>query len=371
MLIFRYLFRETAKTQLAVLAVLLLIFTSQKFVRVLSQAAEGNVAGEIIAKVMLLNMPAFLILILPISMFIGVLVAHGRLYADSEMVVLQACGYSTAQLLRDTMVLGLLSTAAAGFNTLYLSPYTNELEQQLFDQMDAEAGISVLVQGRFESLGGGVVTFVEQIENKGQHLEKVFVAHTPAEGSDTRPSVVMAEEGGIERRTDGSQWMVLSNGKRYEQAPEELDYSILHFERYRVYLREQEGNQSQRRLWSLPTKQLIGSEDLTQIAELQWRISLPLTIPILTLMVVPLAAVNPRQGRYAKLLPAILLYLSYYLMLSAARSALEEGKMPPEVGLWSVHALMLFISLSYLFIRSEYYLKVRGKVKGKACVSDS
>ncbi len=210
--------------------------------------------------------------------------------------------------------------------------------------------------------------FVQSLQ---PHLEKVFVAHTPAEGSDTRPSVVMAEEGGIERRTDGSQWMVLSNGKRYEQAPEELDYSILHFERYRVYLREQEGNQSQRRLWSLPTKQLIGSEDLTQIAELQWRISLPLTIPILTLMVVPLAAVNPRQGRYAKLLPAILLYLSYYLMLSAARSALEEGKIPPEVGLWSVHALMLFISLSYLFIRSEYYLKVRGKVKGKACVSDS
>ncbi|MGY5450549.1 LPS export ABC transporter permease LptF [Agarivorans sp. MS3-6] len=371
MLIFRYLFKETAKTQLAVLAVLLLIFTSQKFVRVLGQAAEGNVAGEIIAKVMLLNMPAFLILILPISMFLGVLVAHGRLYADSEMVVLQACGYSTAQLLRDTLILALFSTAAAGFNTLYLSPYTNELEQKLFDQMDAEAGISVLVQGRFESLGGGVVTFVEQIENKGQHLEKVFVAHTPSGDSDTRPSVVMAAEGGIERRTDGSQWMVLTNGKRYEKAPEQLDYSVLHFERYRVYLRQQEGNQSQRRLWSLPTRDLWGATELTHIAELQWRISLPLTIPILTFMVVPLAAVNPRQGRYAKLLPAILLYLSYYLMLSAARSGVEDGSLAPHIGLWSVHLLMLVIALAYLFIRSEYYLKMRGKIKGKACVSNS
>ncbi|WP_427979217.1 LPS export ABC transporter permease LptF [Agarivorans sp.] len=371
MLIFRYLFKETAKTQLAVLAVLLLIFTSQKFVRVLAQAAEGNIAGEIIAKVMLLNMPAFMILILPISMFIGVLVAHGRLYADSEMVVLQACGYSTAQLLRDTMILGLISTLAAGFNTLYLSPYTNDLEQKLFDQMDAEAGISVLVQGRFESLGGGVVTFVEQIENKGQHLEKVFVAHTPRGDDDTRPSVVMAKEGGIERRADGSQWMVLKDGKRYEQAPDQLDFNILHFERYKVYLREQQSNPSQQRLYSMPTAQLWGSQELNQIAELQWRLSLPLTIPILTFMVVPLAAVNPRQGRYAKLLPAILLYLSYYLMLSAARSALEDGKLAPEIGLWSVHALMLLIAMSYLFIRSEYYLKLRGKIKGQACVSNS
>ncbi|WP_432454499.1 MULTISPECIES: LPS export ABC transporter permease LptF [unclassified Agarivorans] len=371
MLIFRYLFKETAKTQLAVLAVLMLIFTSQKFVRILAQAAEGNVAGEIIAKVMLLNVPSFLILILPISMFIGVLVAHGRLYADSEMVVLQACGYSTAQLLRDTLVLGLLFTVVAAANTLYVSPYTNYLEQRLFDQMDAEAGMSVLVQGRFESLGGGVVTFVEQIENKGEHLEKVFVAHTPAAGSETRPSVVMAEEGGIERRSDGSQWMVLSNGKRYEQAPKDLDFSILHFERYKVYLREQESTQSQRRLWSQPTMELWGATELAQIAELQWRISLPLTIPILTFMVVPLAAVNPRQGRYAKLLPAILLYLSYYLLLSAARSAVEEGTLPPHIGLWSVHALMFSIALSYLFIRSEYYLKVRGKFKGKACVSNT
>ena len=42
-----------------------------------------------------------------------------------------------------------------------------------------------------------------------------------------------------------------------------------------------------------------------------------------------MARVNPRQGRYAKLPPAILLYLSYFLLLSAARSAIDSGRLPP------------------------------------------
>ncbi|WP_051326518.1 MULTISPECIES: LPS export ABC transporter permease LptF [Aliagarivorans] len=365
MLVFRYLFRETFKTQIAVLAILLLIFSSQKFVRILGQAADGSIPGNIIAQLMLFNMPSFLVLILPISLFIGVLLAHGRLYAESEMVVLQACGYSTSQLLRDTMVLGLISMAFSAANTLYVSPYTQELEQRLFDQVKAEAGLATLVPGRFTSLGGGAVTFVEQITNKGRQLEKVFVAHSP-DDEDARASIVMASKGEIEEHDDGSLWLVLRDGKRFEQAPEHLDHSVLHFEEYQAHISERGDVQTQRRLRALPTEQLLANrEDLRTEAELQWRIGLPLSVPILVMLVVPLAAVNPRQGRYAKLLPAILLYLSYYLLLSAARSALEDGKLPPQIGLWAVHGLMFTIGSVYLFLRSEWFLIGRQWLKGK------
>ena len=84
-------------------------------------------------------------------------------------------------------------------------------------------------------------------------------------------------------------------------------------------------------------------------AELQWRISLPILVFIVTLMAVPLSRVNPRQGRYLKLLPAILLYMAYLTILIAARGALEKGKLPMALGLWWVHALFLLIGLGLLY----------------------
>jgi lipopolysaccharide export system permease protein len=99
----------------------------------------------------------------------------------------------------------------------------------------------------------------------------------------------------------------------------------------------------------MPTSSLLGSDDIRSKTELQWRLSLPLLVFIVTLMAVPLSRVNPRQGRFLKLLPAILLYMAYLTILIAARGALEKGKIPPALGLWWVHAIFLFIGLGLLY----------------------
>jgi lipopolysaccharide export system permease protein len=100
---------------------------------------------------------------------------------------------------------------------------------------------------------------------------------------------------------------------------------------------------------ALPTSSLFGSPELRSIAELQWRISLPLLVFIVTLMAVPLSRVNPRQGRFLKLLPAILLYMAYLTILISARGALEKGKLSPVIGLWWVHGIFLVIGLGLLY----------------------
>jgi len=68
-----------------------------------------------------------------------------------------------------------------------------------------------------------------------------------------------------------------------------------------------------------------------------------------TLIAVPLSRVNPRQGRFLKLLPAILLYMGYLTILISARGALEKGKLSPALGLWWVHVLFLLIGLGLLY----------------------
>ncbi|CAG9000109.1 MAG: Lipopolysaccharide export system permease protein LptF [Candidatus Celerinatantimonas neptuna] len=349
--------------------VLMLIFISQKFVQILGDAADGHIPGAFVAKILLLTIPNLAILILPISFFIGVLFAHGRLYADSEMSVLFACGYSPNRVLGITAAVGSITLLLAAANSLYLTPYMNTMKQQVMANIKADSGISSITPGRFVELNHQAVAFVEDITHNGKHMEKVFAAYTPP-AQRGRPSVVMAEHGDLRKNPDGSQWLDLDKGTRYEGTLGELNFRVMHFGRYSVQLKERSDSVERQKIRALPTLKLFSSDNPDKTAELQWRIAMPVSVIMLILMVVPLATVNPRQGRYAKLFPAIMLYLSYYLLMSAARSSLEDGRMPWYLGIWLVHLLMLAIGAGFLFFKSEKFLRVKAWMKGERHVSD-
>ena len=97
-----------------------------------------------------------------------------------------------------------------------------------------------------------------------------------------------------------------------------------------------------------PTAELIGSESVEDQAQLHWRFSLPILALVVTLLAVPLSKVNPRQGRYARMLPSIILYLFYLTLLSTARSQIEDGKLDVYV-LYAVHLAFLILALNMLF----------------------
>ena len=93
----------------------------------------------------------------------------------------------------------------------------------------------------------------------------------------------------------------------------------------------------------MSTAALWQSDEPTHAAELQWRISLVLLIPVLTLMAVPLSRVSPRQGRYAKIVPAVFLYILYFGLLLVSRDMTAAGELPLFIGLWWVHAVFLLL----------------------------
>jgi len=348
-LLFRYLFKETLKTQLAVLFVLMLIFLSQRFVKILANASEGDIPADLVLTLVGLNLPYLALLMLPLSLFVGILFAFGRLYAESEMTVMYATGYSPVRVMRTAQIMALLTAAVAGLNTFWLAPYAMERQTQVLEQAEADAGLATLMQGRFQKPGGQAVVYVEQISPRRDRLERVFVARLPSDelsgDKKERPSIIVAEGGVVHEDGDGVQWLTLEQGHRYEGLSDRLDYRLLDFDSYRIRLKDRQVERKRRKLNAEPTLALLGSDDPDYIAELQWRISLPLSIPLLTLIVVPLSAVNPRQGRYAKLFPAILLYLSYFMLLSASRSAIESGSLSPWIGMWGVHGLALLLGV--------------------------
>ncbi len=368
MLVSRYLISEVFKSQLAVFLVLITIFISQKFVRVLADASEGDIPGQLVMSIILLNLPQLAGLILPLSVFLGVLLAYGRIYADSEMTIFHACGISEWYVARVTLVFSLIFAIICGGFTLYLAPLSSEYEYQVKEQAEADAGLSSLISGRFqETANKKSVVFVHDISRDGKALQQVFVAQMPGQQNNeqAKNSIVYAERGNVVEGENGEQQLILSNGHRYYGEVDQTNFEVIEFGQYQIQIVEQEVERKRRKLSAYPTSVLWDDDQPDAIAEMQWRIGIPLSIPLLVLIAVPLSAVNPRQGKFARMVPAIGLYLGYYMLMIGSRSALEDGNIPEYLGLWWIHLSSLAIGAFLILkgrpvgsrIRAKFLLK--------------
>ena len=342
MIIFRYLFRELLITATAVSAVLLVIIMSGRFIKYLAQAARGMLDPSVLMWVMLYRMPGFLQLILPLGFFLAIMLSYGRLYLESEMAALSASGMSQQRLLLYTLGPALLLAAVVGWLALSLAPNSAYSSWELLASQDNLSELETLSAGRFQELGsGGRVTYTESLNAERTVLNGVFITERDNNGQIT---TLIAERGRQLIQEDGRRYLVLEDGYRYDGVPGQADYRVLQYDRYGVLLPSPEANLGPNRsLDDDPTSTLWGHPGKAQQAELQWRLSLPLIVLIMTLFAVPMAKANPRQGRYLKLLPALFLYMSYLGLLIAMRSQVEKGGIPPEIGLWWVHLLFLGI----------------------------
>jgi len=228
-----------------------------------------------------------------------------------------------------------------------------EYEYQVKEKLAADSGLSALVAGRFQATGNKkAVVFIHDKNREDNSLEKVFVAQLPDKSASHRSiinsSLVYANKGEVIEETTGSQRLVLTDGTRYQKDIENDEFRQVAFGKYYIQIQDQKVEHKRRKLEAVPTSELLSEPLPENQAAIHWRIAFPLTCLILTLVAVPLSMVNPRQGRFAKLLPALLLFLSYYLLLISVRNALESSVIPSAVGMWPVHFFALFIGISLL-----------------------
>ncbi len=364
MILLKYLLKEALKSQMAVLAVLLTIFVSQQFVQILADATNGQFAGRLVATLLLLNLPELLSLILPLSLFLGIMTAHGRMYAESEMTVLHAVGVSEWYVTRVTLMLAFVMAMIAAGSSLLLAPWAQERQQQVLEQAKAEAGLSAISPGQFQRTANGqAVVYVENI-HQGQ-LSKVFLAQLPnhfseeEEGYNPQTAIVMAEAGSISEANDGSRRLHLREGMRISGVINELEYSQVLFAEYEMEIQEQQASSGSRKMSAYTIPQLLDDGSNEALAELNWRLAIPLTLPLLVLIAVPMSRVNVRQGKYAKMLPALLIYLGYFGLLMAGRKALENGSIPIQLGLWWIHLTVFIIGMGLI---------VKGRPSGRKII---
>ncbi|MEZ5541701.1 MAG: LPS export ABC transporter permease LptF [Pseudomonadota bacterium] len=343
----RYLLKEVVSGWLAVTVVLWLVLVSNRLVQYLADAAEGNIPGSLIFNLLGLQMVKYLVLVVPFALALGVVLALSRLYRDNEMVVMSACGVGPGRIYRPLLLLAGLVAVLIAWLSLFVSPQVQGKSDRLRAVARQQADLTVLGAGRFNDLHGGRVTFyAERLSEDRTHMENLFIVVRGKDGQGQPAQLLTAKT--AERTTDpasGDDFLVLYDGYRYEGTPGTANYRIMQFGRYGVRVDLPDAVDPGDLRESVPTRRLLASGDTWDIAELQWRLSMPLSVIVLVLLAVPLTRGGPRQGRYGRLVLAVLMFVIYYNLLVTAKVWVGKGSVPPLLGLWWVSLLPVVMTL--------------------------
>lgn len=348
-----YLAVDVLRHTLAVSVVLLAIIITGRFVKYLAEAATGKLAAEILLPVMLYRLPGFLELLLPLGLFIGILMAYGRLYVESEMVILSACGIGPGKLARLTLMPAILIAAAVAVLALEVTPRGAERSEAILNDPGALQGLQFLAAGRFQQRGSdGSVTYASSIDADTGVLQGVFAFRPEAaEDAAAAPngSVLLATRGKVLREgASGLRYLELEDGQRFLGAPGRADFAAATFSVFAERLPDEPVAIKAQPVDARSTATLWGSRNPEDLAALHWRFSIIAMVPVIALLALALSRTNHRRGRYLSLAPALLLHLSYLFLLASTRSRVaEEGA--DVIEFWGLHAGFLLLALMLLF----------------------
>ena len=349
-LIDRYLLREILLGWLAITLVLWLIMISHRMIGYLAQAASGELPGDVILVLMGVKTLWLLAYVMPFSLALGVVVGLGRLYRDNEMTVLAACGVGPGRIYPPLLGVAAMVAMLLGWMALYIIPGVVDYGERLTKRAEQQADVSLLGAGRFNVLHGGQITFyAEQLSEDKQRMENLFVYVYDRKNRDKSPQVVTADS--AYRMTDpgsGDDYLVFVRGFRYEGRPGDIDYRIMHFERQGVRVEFPDKFTPSSKRSAIPTSKLLHSLDIKEIVELQWRLSVPVSVMVLVFLAVPLSRMSPRKGRYGGLVVPVLVLVIYFNLMGTAKAWVEQGAIPPFIGIWWVHLLPVVLGLALL-----------------------
>ena len=344
----RYLLREVAQTSVAVTGVLLVVLVTNQLAKVLAQAAQSDFPGGVVLTLIGLTTLQQLTLLVPIGLFLGIVLALGRLYHESEMTAMAACGVGPLSIYRPIAAFTVVVVALLAILSFRVVPEAGERAQQIRVAAMRAAQFGALEPGRFRTFAGGdAVFYAERVEENGQ-LKGVFVQRRV----EQRLEIAVAERAEQRGAGQAEQLFVLHNGRRYEGEPGGLEWRVVEFAEHGIPVRMPEYSTRKERRELKPTRALIGADTGPDRAELAWRIAVPMMAAVLMVLAVPLAKLRPRQGRFARVGFAVLAYFVYSNLVAAVKVWIEKDSPGGAYGLWWVHLLPL-AAAAWLLWRDE------------------
>jgi lipopolysaccharide export system permease protein len=359
-IISRYLLKSLVVFFLAIFFIIGLIVFGNQFVLTVQESVEHGIPIQELMPIVGFNMLRDLPIILSLSIFLSIIISISQFYKNSEAVVMNSFGIgdkSFIHLIQPVVVFLFLLVFAL---TIYAVPWAKQQKSFAEDETVNASEFSFISEGKFESFKNGEIVFYasesSQIDEAGeQNMEEIFIYVS----NEATPIVVLASE--AIKYTDSNNesiYLRLKDGVRYEGLPGDKNVNILDFDRYDLEIVSGEVQKSLSNFSEIEEKTsidlLMEGGNLAN-AEIQWRLSQPISILILSFIGVLLAKTSPRTGKGINLLFGIIIFMLYNNGLLVAKNSIESGQLNPFVGLWSIHILLiLFIIIFYQFRQGKF-----------------
>lgn len=349
-LIDRYVARELASSAFAVTVVLVLIMAVQALSQVLDDVVEDGLPLSTVLSLVGVNIIGLLGIVLSLGVFLGVMIGLGRLTRDGEITAMNACGVGLARLCRPALLVALLFSILSAVLSLWLTPWSIRLQQGLTQSVAAQSPLAFLQPGTFSDIGPGGSTFYsEQVSGDGRRISAVFL-QTP--WRETGWAVEVSKFAEYQRDEDGgAEFLVLVDGERLEYDSEGI--ALTRFDKHGVRLPSSAGRGSTLDVAALPTEALWEATESDARSELHWRLAMPLSVLVLTVLAVALSHAKPRQGRFGNVLYGLLIYILYANALVVFRRQMSDGVLPEVFAMWWVHVIPVAIALVLFTLRGQ------------------
>lgn len=332
MIIDRYIIREIIKPTVTICTVLIFIFGCYISTRYGEDAVHGILPGSSVFKLIVLRIVIALEVLLPTTLYLSVVIALGRLYRDAELTAMFACGISLARVIRSVFFVSLIGGLVVASLSLFIRPWAWNQFFQIKTQAESSFDLTRMKGGTFYAIGGGErVIFADKVDDQKNRAKRVFI-QTKTEDS---LQIIYADQARqFKDETTGKPILVFQDGQLYEFPRSGANGLILEFEKSAMHLAPSDVIEHEYKVKAVATQTLLHSNNLEEIAELQWRFSAPLSTILLAFLAIPLSRSSPRQGKYVKAPVAILIFAVYYNFSALTKKWVSQGVIEVVPGIW-------------------------------------
>ena len=355
-IISRYLLRNLIVFFLAITFIIGLIVFGNQFVLTTQESLSYGIPIKELMPLVGFNMLRDIPIILTLSLFLSIIITISQLYKNSEAVVMNSIGLGDRDFINLIKPIVFFTFIVVFYLTIFAVPWAKQQKSYAEDETVNASEFSFITEGKFESFKNGEIVFYAS-ESKTtdtvgeQNMEEIFI-YALDKG---KPVIVLASE--AKKYTNAkseSIYLRLKNGIRYEGLPGNENINILNFEKYDLEIVSgdiQKSISSFSEIEEKNTIDLLREGGVKANAEIQWRISQPISVLILSIFGVFLGKSSPRTGKGINLIVGVVLFMLYNNALLVAKSAIESGQLSSIIGMWGVHLLLLLILIIFYQFR--------------------